>query len=254
MFPSNVLILLPHVSYFIPNDLYDNLEDNFKINDHRLLKNFSDWGTRFLISDKIPTEQVIYAEFSRAIWDPNRARDRFDIFRETDFGWQKLWKSPLLDTTKDMLLQKYYDTYHQKIANKISEMKKLHNTIFIIDIHDTWNILMSPHLEGDKLKDFLFPQLALCDSEWLTLEPEHNQTIHRIFEKNLKLPILRNDPYKSSFTSLHYWNKDKWVFTLQVEFGRYLLIDEKTQTYLPSSETLKNGLYQTLVEIWNYMK
>ena len=42
-FPKNILVILSHASYFIPDDLKYNLNNYMKSNDNRLLKNFSDF-------------------------------------------------------------------------------------------------------------------------------------------------------------------------------------------------------------------
>jgi hypothetical protein len=66
-FPLNVIILATHGSYFIPDIVKDKLSKDFLNHNSRLLKNFSDFATQYLISDNIPNEQKIIANFSRAI-------------------------------------------------------------------------------------------------------------------------------------------------------------------------------------------
>ncbi|MDD5770195.1 MAG: N-formylglutamate amidohydrolase [Candidatus Gracilibacteria bacterium] len=253
-FPKNVLVLLSHASYFVPDEFRDNLEDYMKANNDRVLKNFSDFGTKFLISDEISKDQIIEVGFSRAIGDPNRARNAFDIFRETDFGGLKLWKKPLTEDQKEYLLKNYYDNHHSLIKEKIKELKKEHKNIFVIDIHDTGNLLMGEDYSKDKLKEVLFPELALCDSEGFTLNDEIRKVVDKSFRKNLKLETVWNGPYKYSFTSSNYADKQNGVYTLQAEFGRYLLIDEISQTYNPNVEKLKNPLCKTLTEIGEYLE
>lgn len=253
-FPNNILILLSHASFWVPENISENLKDYMLSDDKRLLKNFSDWWTKFLISEKIPKEQIIEVNFSRAIWDPNRARWAFDIFRDKDFWWLDLWKNPLTDEQKEELLKNYYDKHHTLVKEKIKELKSKNEKIFIIDVHDTWNLLMWEDFSKDKLKEALFPELAICDSEWITLNDELKKIVDKAFKKNLNLNQVWNDPYKFSFTSSHYCDKENWIFSLQVEFWRYLLIDEKTQTYNPEVEKLKEWLYNTLKEIWGLLK
>ena len=253
-FPSNVLVLLSHWSYFIPEKFEKNINDSFLENDKRLLKNFSDWWTKFLISEEIPKNQIIQASFSRAIWDPNRARDEWDIFRDTDFWWISLWKIPLTQVDKEYLLKNYYDIHHNFVRQKIAELKKHHKNIFVIDVHDTWNLLMWETFDKDKLKQNLFPKLAICDCEWKTLWEKLPDFVEKSFLEHLDTWVVWNDPYKFSFITNNYSDIKNWVFTLQVEFGRYLLIDEKTQTYNPDVEKIKNGFFKVLCDIWNFLE
>lgn len=253
-FPKNILVILSHLSYWVPDKLKENLNDSMKMYDCRLLKNFSDWWTKFLISEEIPKNQIIEVNFSRAIWDPNRSRNALDIFRDTDFWWIKIWKTPLTDIQKEELLIKYYDIHHSLIEQRINEIKKNNKKIFIIDMHDTWNLLMWEDFSKDKLKEKLFPKLALCDSKWKTLPLDLKEFVERSFLNNLDIWVVWNDPYEYSFTSSNYCDKENWIYSIQVEFWRYLLIDEQNQVYNPWVEKLKNWLCKALIEIWNYLK
>ncbi len=253
-FPKNILIILTHVSYYIPVELQDNLTDSMKSSNNRLLKNFSDFGTKFLISNKIPKNQIIEVGFSRALWDPNRSLESPDLFRTTDFNGIQIWKKELTKEKKEDLLEKYYKIHHNNVKRKILEMKKRYKQMLIIDLHDTWNLLMWVNTSQDKEKEKLFPKLALCDCEGETLNQYLENFIEKIFLDQLKIQPIWNNPYKSSFTISKYKNIENWIFALQIEFWRYLLIDEKTQTKNSESDKLKNWFYEFLLEIGDILK
>lgn len=84
---KNILVLATHSSYYIPRFLKIFLTSDMKKNNSRLVKNFSDFWTKYLVKD---LENVITFNFSRAIWDPNRDLNASDLFKDTDFGLIKV--------------------------------------------------------------------------------------------------------------------------------------------------------------------
>ena len=83
-FPSNVLITAPHGSSKIPVRIFPHLTRDYQLSP-RLLLNFSDYGTKYLIED-VPNNQKVVAKYGRIIGDPNRSRDAEDLIRFYDFG------------------------------------------------------------------------------------------------------------------------------------------------------------------------
>ena len=87
---TNIVVLATHGSFFVPLELRARIA----LSD-RLLKNFSDFGTQYLLPDFVPASQRVVASFSRALGDPNRAPHASDLFRETDFQRTPVWSVPL---------------------------------------------------------------------------------------------------------------------------------------------------------------
>lgn len=228
MIPSNFLFVFPHTWYQIPAEVDDNTHDAMHTHSDRLLKNFSDWATRFLIDDSLAGANLVTAEFPRAVGDPNRARNAPDIFRETDFWGNPVWKTPLTTETKEALLSKYYDGFHAEVRQKIMALRQRYETIFLIEIHDTGDILMAPTPENDSEKWYHFPEIALCNSLWKTASDETMHLFGDILGKNFGFPVSYNDPYNDNHITEEY-SREWSVVGIQVELWRYLLLDEKSQ-------------------------
>jgi N-formylglutamate amidohydrolase len=252
-FPENILLIFSHASYWIPDAFISRINPDFLKNNNRLVKNFSDWWTNLLIHPEIPKNQIIKVKFSRAIGDPNRERNADDIFRETDFWGIPIWKTPITKEEKELLLKTYYDIHHQSITNRINQLQKRHKNLLIIDIHDTGNLLMGLSQWQDRKKNILFPPIALCDNEWKTLPPNLREEIDTIFSDHFNIPIQWNDPYRHSFTTDVYGKPDQWIYALQIEFWRYLLIDESSQSPFIWSEKIRDQLFATLCKIGDYI-
>lgn len=227
--PENLLLLATHGSYYIPWYTKVFLSGEFKKDSYRLLKNFSDFSTKYLIPDIFPENQKVICGFSRTLGDPNRKRNSLELFRDRDFNNIRIWKIRFPNIVKDYLLKKYYDRYHQEIQSKINSLEKRHKIIIILDIHDTGNYLLSHKKEDDREKKYKFPKINLgnCDN---SSSKEFVKVLSEEFEKEFNIKPLLNEPYKGGYVTQKYGIgfPNRWV--VQIEFGRYLYINEKTQS------------------------
>ena len=232
----NVLVTFTHASYYIPWYVIPFLSKDFKKNDYRLLKNFSDFATYYL-SENISEKNKVVCDYSRAIWDPNRSLNNKDLFKKTDFNNNIVFKKELPDFLKKYLIKRFYQSYHNKIQAKISELKKEYWKVIHIDVHDTWNLLLWPSFELDKPRDYYFPEINLFNPDLQACGSEIEEKIRKIFEAKFDYEINIDNP-KSTwwFVTRKYGNADD-IHALRLELWRYLLLDEKTQ--VPDLEKIK---------------
>ncbi len=255
---SNVVVLASHGSFFVPEDLRKRLAI-----DERLLKNFSDFGTKYLLPDCVPEEQRVVAEFSRALGDPNRALDDTDLFRETDFGQRPLWKEPLTDKEKSECIEEFYQKYHHRVAEAIKRAEEVNKRILVVDIHDTGNMILGSNPGEDVIREWSMPPISLGDREGRSCDPAITQFFARALGKNLGLEVSLNTPYKGGYVTEKYGEEYNQALpqgecfqrnVIQLEIGRYLYVDEATQTVLPEKcQWLREGIERALEETSQYL-
>ena len=230
------LVLATHASYHLPARLESNL-----LLDERLTKNFSDYATKELVRD---VEQKVVCSFSRAIGDPNRARDAKDVFRTTDFHNNPVWNTPLTKKEQETLLQTHYDEYHKEVREKIRELKPR----LIMDVHDTGELLLGTNPQEDVKRPGGFPKLCISDYNHTTCDEETTKHIAMIFREELGIEVTINDPYQGGYVTRTYAKEG--LQTIQLEFNRTLYMDEKTQTINKDSmNKIREGFMRALTRI-----
>ena len=177
---KNILILATHWSYYIPRVLRLFLKNDFKKGNDRLIKNYSDFATMFLVED---CENKIICNYSRALWDPNREINAPDLFRTTDFAWIDLWKIKLPLFLKKFLINKYYKNYHNKIKLEIKKLEQNNEEIIILDIHDTWNLMMWKNKKDDKQRDYYFPEINIWTAGYKSCTKKFSDKLEILFKK-----------------------------------------------------------------------
>jgi N-formylglutamate amidohydrolase len=198
---KNILILATHWSYYIPFFLRFFLRDEFKKYNNRLIKNYSDFATKYLIED---FDNKIICNYSRALWDPNRDIDAPDLFRVTDFGWLDLWKYKLPKFVKNILIKKYYKYYHNNIKLKIEELEKNNEEIIILDIHDTWNELLWVDYSLDKKRDYYFPEINIWTAGYESCSKNFIDKLSKLFKKEFWFETKIDWPYDWWYVSKKY--------------------------------------------------
>ena len=223
---SNILVLATHGDYYIPYFLRVFLKDEFKRYNYRLLKNFSDFWTKFLLKN---CENKIICKYSRALWDPNRNIKDGDLFMDNDFWWIKIWKYNLPDFIKNILIKKYYNSYHYQIENRIIKMEKQFWEIIILDIHDTWNELLWIDFSDDKKRDYYFPEINLWVYNYESCTKDFCNKLDKLMLDEFWFESKIDWPYDWWYVSKKYWVWYKNRQVVQIEFGRYLYMNEKNQ-------------------------
>lgn len=241
-YPKNLILLATHGSYNIP--FYVKLFLSKKFNE-RLIKNSSDFATANLIPKDFPKNQKVICNFSRLIGDPNRNLEDENLFREFDFNENRIFRYQLPKVLKRFLIKKYYYNYHKKISNIVNVDEKL----IIFDIHDTGNIFMKPNPKDDKLKKEKFPNINLGNLDNKSSSKKVIELLAKELKKELSLEVTLNNPYKGGFVTKKY-SKFKNVEVIQIEIGRYLYMDEKTQKINQKEiNRIRKGLIKALIKI-----
>jgi len=227
--PSNVLLLATHGSYQVPWYMLLFLTSSMKKDGKRLLKNFSDFASRYLIPQEIPDEQKVICSFSRALGDPNRDFESSGVFRDEDFNGNRIWKRKLPAGLKKYLLKKYYHAYHREIRMKIKALERKHKNIVIFDIHDTGNYLLHVNRAIDAKRKPAFPDVNLGNYDHQASSEKFLQRLSFRFEEVFHTKPELNEPYKGGYVTQKYGVGFPARDVVQIEFGRQLYMDERTQ-------------------------
>lgn len=249
---SNIVVLATHGGYYIPPSLKPSLADDFR--ESRLLKNFSDFATQFILPQNIPFFQKITAPFSRALGDPNRSPEAHDFWRDYDFGGNKIWKKSLTSQEKKKIFDAYYNAYHNAIMQVLSEVENREETVLVFDIHDTGNLLLGKNRASDQKRKQEVPLINLGDKYGTSCSPKVLQDCAYLLEKIFGEKPTLNEPYSGGYVTTHYGKnhneKTDQKFkrnVLQIEFNRSLYMDEKNQEVdFEKAENIKSKLEKVM--------
>lgn len=265
-FPGNICIGVTHGSSFVPEDFFPRLSEAMRADGALMLSNFSDEGTVALVADYVPRNQVVFAPASRAVGDPNRARDYQLAFRELDFNKHRLWDLAPSDEEKEDLLRRYYDDYHARIQVMLHQVETRNpgRRYVFFDLHDTGNVMMNPapmkhqgRFEVDPNGDF--PDMCLSYLHGTSCDPEIFKAfvglVNRFtgFESQIDWPYKGGHMIKTYGADYNQALPPEQRFRrncIQIEVGRFHYVDENTQTLLPeATQCLRDQLMQAMIEL-----
>lgn len=233
---KNIIVLATHGGYSIPEILIPKLTQEFQ--ERRLLRNFSDFATHYILPNNIPMENTVVANFSRALGDPNRDKQAHDFFRDYDFGGNKIWATPLTEKEKRQLILNFYDLYHQSVMNVLDDVERKEEKIIVFDIHDTGSYLLGKTKGGDRKKNQDFPLINLGNKYGTSCDPEIIKDCEYLIEKYFGEKPSINAPYSGGFVTTEYGkkyneqkdNSEKFSRNvIQLELNRSLYMEEHEQ-------------------------
>jgi len=248
--PQNVVITAAHGSYEIPNSLKGLLTDAMTCNDRRLQQNFSDHATALFLP-KTAAAQTVIAKYSRAVVDLNRSPEStLDVLHRTiDFNGNKIWKRDLRADE----IQFFVDTIHKEHREAVQQAfafasinRALVERVVGFFIHDTGNCLMDPDPAKDTERDPGYPNMTIGTRQGASCSINFREALRESVIKYFDIkPIFDVDcienpeEYQGSYEVAHYgathnkglsFNSPERRNVVEMEFGRYLYMDEKTQT------------------------
>ena len=221
----NILVLATHGSWYVPWVIRPFLSREFRKDDYRLLKNFSDFATSELIRC-VPEEQRISCWFSRAIGDPNRDARAKDVFRDQDFNGICIWGPRIPGALKRYLLRRYHQNYHRLVKTAIAQREK-QGDVFVLDLHDTGVYLLNK--KGKEKRKEGFPGICLSNYDNQSSTERFLKHLAKLFEKQFGIRPSLNHPYKGGYVTQHYGIGYPKRQIVQVEFSRDLYMDENRQ-------------------------
>lgn len=263
-FPSNILVTAAHGSFKIPLRIYPKLSPLYQTSP-RLLLNFSDYGTKYLL-ECAPEDQKVIPKYGRLVGDPNREKDAEDIIRFKDFGGnsifsesfeRRLTKSWFHKFWLNKVLKMSYYPFYEEVYGRLAEMAKnpenADKPLIIIDVHDTGNLLLGPTKVDDRLREehLQVPQIVLSNvpdeevaDEVFGTAPDYlMESFRESLMNHCGFPedeVKINHLFYGGNVTRHFGNpkkndrlrkilQGKKCYTIQLEFNRGLYMNEQTQ-------------------------
>ena len=283
-FPTNVLVTSPHGSSKVPFSVFPHLRAEYQTSP-RLLLNFSDYGTKYLI-ENVPLNQQVVARYGRIIGDPNRRRDEDDVIRFEDFNGvpifrEKFQKRLTTSWLRPFWLRKLllisYEPFYRDVFSVLDAMAKDPRNegkpLVLLDIHDTGNRLLGSTWRKDKnRKKKKMPPLVLSNAPDLEVEEGRFGTAPESFLLDFREKIADklgieekeieiNSIFKGANITRYFGNpganrrlrkilRGKEIITVQVEFDRALYLDEVTQRPIGwKVASVRNCFMETVCEL-----
>ncbi len=235
--PPNLLLIVPHGSYYIPPQWQERLTSPYI--QQRMQRYFSDFATHYLAEGLLPREQLVMAEYSRALGDPNRAPDSDSLFREVDFSGVGVWHQPLTDEDKTTLLDTFYHPFHTELRTKLTTLESEHDHVYVVDLHDTGEVMLMPDPSMNYPRtNFTMPLVNLGTCHGQSCHPVTAQRFADALSHEFQTQTLIDTPFAGGYITQHYgaqWNQShvpEHRFrreVIQLELHRGLYMDESAQ-------------------------
>ena len=286
-FPKNIIITASHGSSKIPWKIFPFLSSPYQLSP-RLLLNFSDYGTKYLL-EKIPSKQKVVPKYGRIIGDPNRPRDNEEIVRFTDFGgmrifrekfekrltksiFRRFWLSKLLNLS----YWPFYKSTFTAIERAIKNPENEDLPIILIDVHDTGNRILGRSAKEDRQRQQKrMPKIVISNAPDEQTDEDIYGTAPETFIHNLRESLANNlgiknseikinDPFKGGHVIRFFGNshknrqlrkilKNQKIIAIQLEFNRELYLNEKNQRPIRwKMNSVRSSFMATLAEINNF--
>lgn len=285
-FPSNVLVTAPHGSAKVPLRIFHHLSFYYQTSP-RLLLNFSDYGTKYLIED-VPDDQKVIPKYGRLVGDPNRASDADDIVRFEDFGGNRVfrkrfehriqeslirffWRTKLLNYSYKPFYKDVYKAIERMAQNPENEGKPL----VLIDLHDTGNRILGPRQKEDRLRKNKIPTAVISNAPDAETEEGQFGTAPEYFMKafaetlaeELEVSpseVKQNHIFQGGNIIRTFGNvlensklekvlNGKKIFAIQLEFNRALYLNEVNQRPYPGKmRRVRRALMRTIRAVGSF--
>ena len=240
---TEILIHLPHSSYFIPKE-YKHL---FLIDEKELKKE------QLLMTDSYTDEHFntknkkIIFPISRLICDVERFRNEQDEEMTKQGMWvcytkthnQKQIKT-VSETHKQEILDKYYDKHHKLFKEEVENILNQNNKCLIIDAHS----FSSKALPYEIYKEEARPEICLGTDDFHTNNKITNYFKTSFEKKGYKVDI--NSPFKGTIVPLKFYKKTKNVQSIMIEINRSIYMNEQTGKKTNNFKKLQKDLKEII--------
>lgn len=284
-FPSNFIITASHGSFKIPLSVFPKLSAYYQTAP-RLLLNFSDYGTKYLL-DHVPSEQKIIPRYGRLVGDPNREKDAKDLIRFRDFSGYRIFSEKFerrlteswfhsfwLRKILKLSYYPFYEAVFTAIERAAKDPKNEGKPLILIDVHDTGNLILGAIKAKDKVREehLRMPKIVISnapdeqtDEDCFGTAPDY---LMEIFQETLaeklgfdKQEVKINYLFKGGHVTRFFGNENKnerlkkilkgrKIYTIQLEFDRALYMDETHQRPLRwKVKSVRNSLMETIREL-----
>ena len=257
-----LIISIPHAGNFYPKEFL-----KYKSIDIKKLKIMEDYKTDTFINNiDLNLADFFIAKCSRVVVDLNRSRKSLDssmfnskletipneeiLLIKSGLGVlpskcysEKIFKSKLPNFYISKMLERYYDTFHKKLSERINYLKSKFGIVYLIDIHST------PTLSNNEKN---FPDIIIGDNFGKSSNEYFKNYLIGYFN-NLGLKYSVNNPYSGGYITRRYGDKDRNVNVIQIEVSKSYYMNETTFELKKNLNSIQN-IFKDIVEKLNIKK
>ena len=245
---NNILIHIPHSSYFIP-EKYKNL---FFLKDDALRQEqikMSDSYTDELFNI-VGIKKLVFP-ISRLVCDVERFRNEADEEMTKQGMWVCYTKTsdskPLKmvdDKHKQEILKLYYDKHHSFFEKQVEKMLKEYQQCLIIDAHSFSSVPLPYELHSQEFR----PDICIGTDDFHTPKEVTEYFYNAFSELGYKVGI--NNPFCGTIVPLKYYGKNKNAHSVMLEINRSLYMDEVTGGKNNKFDKIKKAIGQIISQFW----
>ncbi len=248
---SPVILTAPHVGTWIPEEIYERLNDT-----GRKLED-TDWHVDQLYGDLLPDATMVYATFHRYVIDANRDPDGQSLYPgqnttslvpTTDFNGNEIWLTGKEPTETEIMarLADYHAPYHEQLKKQIQRLRDLHGSVVLFDCH-------SIRSEIPFLFDGVLPDLNFGTNDGKSCSSVLQQTIEEFVGSSSAngYRCVIDGRFKGGWTTRHYSKPETQIHTVQLELAQstYLVAEDQPFTYSSAkAEKLRTTLRNLLLK------
>ena len=190
-----------------------------------------------------PGVPAIKAEVSRFVVDVNRRRNDFTekgVFIIRSWDDEEVWKTPLTEQEKELLLVQYYDPFFNRLA-KLLEGRE---SVLLVDGHSMNPLGGKNSIDPSKVR----PEIDLCCNHFTTCAEEIVMEAKRLFEaKGFETEI--DKPYSGRKVGpINRFGAPGKIDALAIEVNKKLYMSDITKPSSVSQEKVE-GLNKDFGEI-----
>lgn len=221
---SPVVLAMPHVGQYIPDDIKLRLNDlGQRIDD-------TDWWVDQLYEGLLEEPTVVKATFSRYVVDANRApsdeslypgQNTTGVCSPLSFDGEPLYRhgqEPDQAEIEDRIAR-FHTPYHQALAAQLARVKAKHGVAVLYDCHSIRSHI--PYLFDGEL-----PVFNIGTNGGTTCHGQIEDAVVRVCQQATGYSYALNGRFKGGWTTRHYGQPDEGVHAIQMELGQRAYMDE----------------------------
>lgn len=248
---SPIVLGMPHVGTFLPDDIRDNLNANGqKLAD-------TDWHIERLFADLLPNTTSVQAKFHRYGIDANRdplgeslypGQNTTTLVPMSDFDSVDIWQT--VPTTDEVAqrLKSFHAPYHTALTSELERVRDLHGVAILFDCHSIRSYV--PFLfEG------VLPDLNIGTNNGATCAPSIERVVFDIAQNADGYSSVLNGRFKGGWTTRHYGQPATGIHAIQLEIAQstYLSAESAPWVYDPVKADKLRAHLKTMLNSLAYL-
>ncbi|MBN8576501.1 MAG: N-formylglutamate amidohydrolase [Cytophagales bacterium] len=227
-----IVVSVPHCGTAFP----DEIKDQYK---PKLIAapDDTDWFVD-LLYDFVPAMGIsmITAQYSRWVIDLNRDPYSKPLYKDgrlitplcpaTNFLGETIYRDERQEVELPEVKRRrelYYQPYHSKLRELLSQRKRKHNKVVLWDCHSIKQVV--PTIQAEK-----FPDLILGDADNTSAAPELIETAQLTLSTG-GYSFAHNQPFKGGYITRKYGKPVKNRHALQLEMTKVNYMDDAEKKY-----------------------